>query len=96
MDSYTHTYRRVSLKLRISIPGFASQLWSISFKRDETKSKSTHINARTSDRFLAAGTEGTLGGVIVDLTVRLSFMLKVVPSGEGHFTHLGEGREATK
>ena len=31
----------------------------------------------------------------MDLTVRLSFMLKVVSSGERHFTHLGEGREAT-
>ena len=55
----------------------------------------THTHAHTSDRLLAAGTEGSLGGVIVDLTVRLSFMLKVVPSGECHFTHLGEGREAT-
>ena len=70
---------------------------SISFQGYETKSKSTHTHThtRTSDRFLAAGTERSLGGVIVDLTMWLSFMLKVVPSGERHFTHLGEGREVT-
>ena len=29
----------------------------------------------------------------MDLTVRLSLMFKVVPSGERHFTHLREKRE---
>ena len=57
--------------------------------------KSTQMYPRTSDRFLAASTEGSLGGVIVDLTVRLSLMFKVVPSGERHFTHLRE-REREK
>ena len=50
----------------------------------------------TSHRFLARGTEGPSRGMVVYLTVWLSLVVKVVPSGEGHLTHLltRRGRES--
>ena len=42
----------------------------------------------TSDWFLAGGTEGASGGMVVDFAMWLSLVVKVVPSGERHPTHL--------
>jgi hypothetical protein len=41
-----------------------------------------------SDRLLAGGTEGTTGGMVVDLAVRLSLVVEIVPSRKRHSTHL--------
>ena len=56
--------------------------------------------ALTSDRFLAGGTESPARGVVVDLAVRLSLVVEIVPSRKRHSTHLterererGRGRE---
>ena len=49
----------------------------------------------TCHGFLAGGTEGASGGMIVDLAVRLALVVKVVTSGERYPTHLkreGNGR----
>ncbi len=40
------------------------------------------------DGFLAAGAEGAAGGVVVDLAVRLTLVVVVVPTGERHPTDL--------
>ena len=48
-------------------------------------------DALARDGFLARGTECAPGGVVVDLAVRLSLVLIVVPAGERHGTHLGGG-----
>ena len=46
--------------------------------------------ALTSDRFLAGGTESPARGVVVDLAVRLSLVVEIVPSRKRHSTHLTE------
>ena len=43
------------------------------------------------DWLLATGTEGASGGVVVKLTVRLTLVVVVVPTGERHTTDLGGG-----
>lgn len=54
-------------------------------------------NNFTCDGFLAGGTEGASGGMIVDLTVRLPLVVKVVTPGERDPTHLKrEGQERVK
>ena len=45
-------------------------------------------NNFTCDRFLAGGTEGASGGMIVDLAVRLPLVVKVVTPRERYPTHL--------
>ena len=46
--------------------------------------------ALTSDRFLAGGTESPARGVVMDLAVRLSLVVEIVPSRKRHSTHLTE------
>ena len=40
------------------------------------------------DRLLAAGTERAAGSVVVDLTVGLTLVIKVVPTGKRNLTNL--------
>ncbi len=49
--------------------------------------KVSHIEP-TCDWFLAAGAEGAPGGVVMQFTVWLLLVLKVVPSGESHIANL--------
>ncbi len=47
-----------------------------------------HCITHTCNRFLAAGTEGASGGMVVELTVRLSLVLEIVSSWKSHLAHL--------